>query len=200
MFDDPSAKPTPEGWELPPGKRGWCPDLLHPMPTGDGLLVRLYPALGRLTTGQLRTIAMAARSCGNGLLDVSSRGNLQIRGISERSHPALVEQLADAGLVGPRLRRTIVSPLAGLDPTDQVDAAALAEQVEAALQTIEGLPGKLAIVVDGGGLFPLVELDADIYAVAVSGRSSPSVSRLRMDLVGAERPHRQRYHRRSSPC
>ena len=112
---------------------------------------------------------MAARSCGNGLLDVSSRGNLQIRGISERSHPALVEQLAGAGLVGPRLRRTIVSPLAGLDPTDQVDAAALAEQVEAALQTIEGLPSKLAIVVDGGGLFPLVELDADIYAVAVSG-------------------------------
>ena len=82
--------------------------------------------------------------------------------------PALVEQLSAAGLAGSGLRRTIVSPLAGLDPTDHVDAAALALRVEAALRAVEGLPGKLAIVVDGGGRFPLVELDAEIYAVAVS--------------------------------
>jgi precorrin-3B synthase len=138
------------------------------MPTGDGLLVRLHPPLGRLTAGQLQAIATAARTCGNGLLDISSRGNLQIRGVFSHSHPPLVEQLAAAGLAGPATRRTIVSPLAGFDPIDHVDAAALAEQVEAALRTVEGLLGKLAIVVDGGGRFPLVELDAEIYAVAVS--------------------------------
>jgi len=119
----------------------------------------------------LQAIATAARSCGNGLLDISSRGNLQIRGVLAHSHPALVEQLAAAGLAGPAQRRTIVSPLAGLDPIDHVDAAALALRVEAALRTFEGLPGKLAIVVDGGGRFPLVELDAEIYAVVVSGSS-----------------------------
>ncbi len=152
-------------------KRGWCPGLLHPMPTGDGLLVRLHPLLGRLTARQLQAIATAARTCGNELLDVSSRGNLQIRGVLANLHPALVEQLAAAGLAGPAQRRTISSPLAGLDPTDHVDAAALAARVEAALRTVEGLPGKLAIVVDGGGRFPLVELDAEIYAVAVSSSS-----------------------------
>jgi precorrin-3B synthase len=159
---DPPAEPAPEFHELRPVKRGWCPDILHPMPTGDGLLVRLHPPLGRLTVGQLQAIATAARTCGNGLLDISSRGNLQIRGGFAHSYPALVEQLAAAGLADPTPRRTIVSPLAGLDPIDHVDAAALAEQVEV------GLPGKLAIVVDGGGRFPLVELDAEIYAVAVS--------------------------------
>ena len=141
------------------------------MPTGDGLLVRLHLPLGRLTAGQLRAVAVAAQSSGNGLIDISSRGNLQIRGISVRSHPALVERLAAAALTGssgPRApRRTIVSPLAGRDQTDHVDASALAEQVEAAAQTVEGLPAKLAIAVDGGGLFPLVELAADIYAVAI---------------------------------
>jgi precorrin-3B synthase len=152
-------------------KRGWCPDVLHPMPTGDGLLVRLHPPLGRLTAGQLQAIATAARTCGNGLLDISSRGNLQIRGVFAHSHPALVGQLAAAGLAGPATRRTIVSPLAGFDPIDHVDAAALALRVEAALRTVDGLPNKLAIVVDGGGLFPLVELDAEIYAVAVSSSS-----------------------------
>jgi precorrin-3B synthase len=139
------------------------------MPTGDGLLVRVHPPLGKLTAGQLQAIATTARSCGNGLLDVSSRGNLQIRGVLAHSHQALVEQLAAAGLADAALRRTIVSPLAGLDPIDHVDAAALAVRVEAALQTVEGLPGKLAIVIDGGGQFPLVELDVEIYAIAVSG-------------------------------
>ncbi len=141
------------------------------MPTGDGLLVRLYPPLGRLTAGQLQAIATAARTCGNGLLDISRRGNLQIRGVFAHLHPAMVEQLAAAGLGGPGQRRTIVSPLAGLDPIDHVDAAALALLVEAALRSVEGLPGKLAIVVDGGGRFPLVEFDAEIYAVAVSSGS-----------------------------
>ena len=141
------------------------------MPTGDGLLVRLHPPLGRLTARQLQAIATTARTCGNGLLDISSRGNLQIRGVFAHSHPALVEQLAAAGLAGPEQRRAIVSPLAGLDPTDHVDAAALAVRVEAALLTVEGLPGKFAIVVDGGGGFPLVELDAEICAVAVSSSS-----------------------------
>jgi precorrin-3B synthase len=80
----------------------------------------------------------------------------------------VVDQLAAVGLVGPTPRRTIVSPLAGLDPTDHVDAAALATRVEAALQAVEGLSGKLAVAVDGGGLFPLVELNARIYLVALS--------------------------------
>jgi precorrin-3B synthase len=141
------------------------------MPTGDGLLVRVHPPLGKLTAGQLQAIATTARSCGNGLLDVSSRGNLQIRGVFAHSHQALVEQLVAAGLAGPAQRRTIVSPLAGLDPTDRIDAAALAMRIEAALRTVEGLPGKLAIALDGGGRFPLVELDAEIYAVAVSSSS-----------------------------
>jgi precorrin-3B synthase len=142
------------------------------MPTGDGLLVRVHPRLGRLTTAQLRTIAGAARSCGDGLIDVTSRGNLQIRGIRERSHAALIAQLAAVALVSPAglgmPRRTIVSPLAGRDPIDYIDAAGLAERVEAAAQTVEGLPGKFVIAVDGGGLFPLVELDPEICAVAVS--------------------------------
>ncbi len=152
------------------------------MPTGDGLLVRLHPPFGRLTSGQLRVIAAAARSCGNGLIDVSSRGNLQIRGISERSHRALVEQLAATGLVGPAPRRIMVSPLAGRDPADHVDVVALAERVEATVQRVHGLPGKLTIAVDGGGLFPLGELDSDIHAVAVDHAS------IAIGLAGAAGP------------
>jgi precorrin-3B synthase len=141
------------------------------MPTGDGLLVRLHPPLGRLNAVQLRAIAAAAQRHGNGRLDISGRGNLQIRGIGEPSHQILVDELAAAGLSGSAgpgaLARVIVSPLAGRDPADQLDAAVLARQVEAAVGSVQGLPGKLAIAVDGGGIFPLVELNADIYVVAI---------------------------------
>src|SRR4051794_29348776 len=85
----------------PPTRRGWCPGVLTPMPTDDGLLVRLHPPAGALTADQARAVAGAARACGNGHLDVTGRGNLQIRGVRVESHPALVERLAAVGLVEP---------------------------------------------------------------------------------------------------
>ncbi len=168
---DPTAEPASGLRPRHSAKRGWCPDLMHPMATGDGFLVRLHPPLGRLDAGQLRAIAAAAQRHGNGRLDISGRGNLQIRGISEASHPILVDELAAAGLdgtAGPAaLSRAIVSPLAGRDPADHLDAAALAQAVEAAVRSVAGLPPKLAIAVDGGGTFPLIELEAEICAVAI---------------------------------
>ena len=141
------------------------------MPTGDGLLVRLHPPLGRLNAAQLRAIAAAAQRHGNGRLDISGRGNLQIRGVGQPSHPALVDELAAAGLVDPagpgrtapddrlaaRRARPSRSPRrCGVGPAGRSGGS-----------TVAGLPPKLATAVDGGGLFPLVELSADIYAVAI---------------------------------
>ena len=44
----------------PPMRRGGCPGRSRPMPTGDGLLVRLHPP-GALTAAQARAVADAAR-------------------------------------------------------------------------------------------------------------------------------------------
>jgi sulfite reductase beta subunit-like hemoprotein len=64
------------------------------MATGDGLIVRLHPPGGMLNAAQVDAIAMGAARHGNGLVDVTARGNLQIRGVSERSHPPLAAMLA----------------------------------------------------------------------------------------------------------
>ncbi|MBD3845174.1 precorrin-3B synthase [Bosea sp. SSUT16] len=101
-------------------RRGWCPSTLRPMETGDGWLVRLHPPGARLTPVQLRRIAALAAAHGNGLVEISARGNLQIRGVTHESHPALVERLLAERLVdehdgnGPQ-RLTLVSPLAGFN-------------------------------------------------------------------------------------
>jgi len=154
-------------------RRGWCPGTLRPMLTGDGLLVRLHPPRNALTPDQLAYIAELASRHGNGQIEISGRGNLQLRGIREEAHPALVDDLLTAGLVdeaegdGPN-RLVLTSPLAGRAADELLDAAALAAAVERAGRSVSGLPAKFSIIVDGGGALALDGFDADLKLRAVS--------------------------------
>ncbi|MCP4563439.1 MAG: precorrin-3B synthase [Bosea sp.] len=155
-------------------RRGWCPGTLRPMLTGDGLLVRLHPPRNALTPDQLTYIAELARRHGNGQIEISGRGNLQLRGIREEAHPALVDDLLEAGLVdeaegdGPN-RLVLTSPLAGKAADELLDAAALAEAAERAGRTVSGLSAKFSIIIDGGGALALDGFAADLRLLATSG-------------------------------
>ncbi|WP_230533660.1 precorrin-3B synthase [Microvirga roseola] len=151
-------------------RRGWCPGVRRPMATGDGLLVRLHPLAGRLSADQARLVAEAARRHGNGHLDITARGNLQIRGVRDETYPGLMELLDREGLVEPEgdgpNRLVMVSPLAGLDPLDRFDALALAQTIEDRARSIEGLPAKLFVAIDSGGSMPLDSMGADLHLLA----------------------------------
>ena len=163
-------------------KRGWCPGARRPMETGDGLLLRLHPGCGRLTAAQADAVAAVAERCGAGLLDVTGRGNLQIRGVRPDTLAAAQDGLDAVGLLeldrpGP-IRPVILSPLAGLDPAERFDVPALAAVLEAALTGVEGLPEKLSVSVDGGGALPLAEVGADISVGATeTGRIEAAARR-----------------------
>ena len=137
-----------------PARRGWCPGLSRPMPTGDGLLARVHPPLGILTLAQAHAVADGARRFGNGHLDLTARANLQIRGVSEATRTPLARLLETAGLGdarsdgGPQ-RLTLTSPLAGRDTAETLDVPALARAVEAAGLAVAGLPAKTLVVVEG---------------------------------------------------
>ena len=151
-------------------RRGWCPGTLKPMETGDGWLVRLHPPGAKLTSAQLRRIAALAAEHGNGLIEISARANLQIRGVTAESHPMLVERLLAERLVdehdgdGPQ-RVTLASPLTGGDPSSLIDTVALAAQIELRARTIPGLPAKLCVIVDDGGAQALDGFSGDIRLV-----------------------------------
>lgn len=98
-------------WEI----KGWCPGALRPMQSGDGLVVRIRPPLGRLAPTQAQAIALAARTHGNGIIDLSARANLQMRGVTDASHAPLIDDLRAQGLIDPdieteSLRNLIVTP------------------------------------------------------------------------------------------
>lgn len=158
----------------PDRRRGWCPGALSPMRTGDGLLVRVRITGGRLAPAVALRLAEAARRHGNGLMDLSSRANLQIRGVGDSTLPHLLDDLADAGLLdrdagGEAVRNVLAGPLAGIDPTARVDVSAIAAELEATLaadRDLHALPGKFGFLVDGGGVLPLDGLEADVGIVA----------------------------------
>ncbi len=66
--------------------RGWCPGALQPMESGDGWVVRIRPPGGRPGRAQAQAIADAAQTHGNGVIELTGRANLQLRGVTPATH------------------------------------------------------------------------------------------------------------------
>ncbi|WP_010546347.1 precorrin-3B synthase [Sphingomonas elodea] len=131
--------------------RGWCPDAWRPMAAGDGLLVRVKPRLGRLTRAELALLADASARFGNGLVDLTNRANLQLRGVSDAGWPALLDLLTAHALVDPdrtreRRRTLIVAP----DWEQGDDTHRIATDLLARIDALPALPGKTGFVIDAG--------------------------------------------------
>ncbi len=163
-----------EGGTQPFARRGACPTLSQPMPTGDGLLARLRPKAGILDIDQFESLAHAAARYGNGLLEITARGSLQIRGLRQETVDPLAIAIDAAGIVVLPNPVVELPPLHGVGFGDLADAAAmelrLREQLAELLQS-PGLAPKLAMIIDGGGRFGLADVTADIRLLAVSSRT-----------------------------
>lgn len=144
-------------------RRDACPSLTAPMLTGDGWLARLTFTDGLSGEGLAGLAAVAAR-LGNGLIEVTSRGSLQLRGLAQCAK--LAEALAPLGLPLAEGLPVVTSPLAGRDPAEAADPRPLA----AALRAFAGpLPPKVTVLVDGGGAYPLDAVPADVRLLRVAG-------------------------------
>lgn len=150
--------------------RGWCPTLHEPMLAKDGWLVRVKPPGGRLRAEAARLIAACARRDGNGQIELTARGNLQLRGLRPdtlaRFRDAMIAaELAASPPFAERQRVVQIPPFAG--STTQ----ALAASLEAALVAEDFyLPGKFACVVDGGESPGLDGIRADLRLRRVDDR------------------------------
>jgi len=144
--------------------KGWCPSALQPMLSGDGLVLRIRPRCGRLSAAQAFGIAELAGTYGNGLIDLTGRANLQIRGVREEACDALAAALAKLGLIdtdgaSEAQRNLLVAPFWSEGDDTQWLATAL-EQALAA--TPLGLPQKFGFAVDCGSERVLAQAAADI--------------------------------------
>ncbi|RUM99705.1 precorrin-3B synthase [Pseudaminobacter arsenicus] len=152
-------------------RRGACPSISRPMQTGDGLLVRLNPVAGSLSPKTLIGLCESALRHGNGMMEVTARGSLQIRGLTAQSAPSLAAEVDGLGIAARTSVPVETGPLAGLDPQEISTPMALAESIRqeiAASGLADRLGPKVSVVVDGGGQLNMNSVPADVRLVAVT--------------------------------
>lgn len=173
--------------------RGWCPSAHAPMHTGDGWIVRARVGCRVVDANQWSVVADLAESEGNGLVELTMRGNVQVRGVDERRTVAAARRLVECGLAGSdeasdRRRVVVVNPLGangtggGVSPGRAVSEEAVLAGVEDVFERTGGqLPPKWWAIVDSGAAWPMPVAGCDVavryededdeWHVIVAGRS-----------------------------
>ncbi len=151
-----------------------CPGAVELHQAADGGLARIRVPGGTLSAAQWDVVRVASVELGNGSLELTSRANLQIRGLADGLE--LGSRLRAAGLLPSdtheRIRNIIAAPLD--------DNQALVDELDAALcadPALASLPGRFLVTVGHavsglGGDFGLVD-DALLLAGTDTGVRVP---------------------------
>ncbi|HEY2023815.1 oxidoreductase, partial [Paraburkholderia sp.] len=169
-----------------------CPGLLRIVAARDGGICRIKLPGGVLNAPQARAIADASTRHASGVMELTNRANLQLRGVREGHEPALSAALIRAGL-GPAsiassasaanganhvsaapsyaddVRNVMISPAAGRDPYALIDTAPLCDDLLALLQSdarCAALSPKFALLVDGGERLARIDHPHDVWLAA----------------------------------
>jgi len=152
--------------------RGACPGLSAPMVTGDGLLVRLLP-VALIPLDAFIGLCQAARTHGNGTMEITARGSVQLRGLTPLSAPRFAGAVAALDLDICEGVPVLADPLPD-DPAALIDANSIAAALRRAVAGAGLLLApKVSVVVDGGGRLNLDPLSADIRLRAVATPEGP---------------------------
>ncbi|MEY6569542.1 precorrin-3B synthase, partial [Streptomyces sp. PGLac3x] len=155
-----------------PARGDACPGALRLHQAADGHLARVRIPGGLLRADAAKALARAAEELGDGHLDLTSRGNIQLRALPADAGRPLAALLTEVGLLPSpaheRIRNLVASPLSGLDDEGHVDVAPLVPAVDAALladPATTALSGRFLFALDDGR-GDTAALDADVTMLA----------------------------------
>ncbi|MFM7449950.1 MAG: ferredoxin--nitrite reductase [Leptolyngbyaceae cyanobacterium] len=157
---------APMGWEAMDEedrdyRLKWVGVFFRPVTPGKFML-RLRIPHGILTSEQLRVLAQIVQRYGeDGNADITTRQNLQLRGIRLEDIPGIFQQLKQAGLTSVQsgmdnVRNITGSPVAGIDADELIDTRDIIRDVQDMLTnngegnpTFTNLPRKFNIAIAG---------------------------------------------------
>ncbi|MFD9902976.1 precorrin-3B synthase [Streptomyces sp. NPDC059063] len=151
-----------------------CPGALRLHSAHDGALARVRLPGGVLTVRQAEALGDAARRLGDGELHLTSRGNVQLRGLGDACGTDLAALLDAAGLLPSpaheRVRNVVASPLSGLDGRGLRDVRPWLAALDASLcasAAAQALSGRFLFALDDGR-GDVAGLGADVTLRAVA--------------------------------
>ncbi|MFC4492901.1 precorrin-3B synthase [Streptomyces ovatisporus] len=154
-----------------------CPGALRLHSADDGALARIRIPAGLLNAPQAHALAETAARMGDGHVDITSRGNLQLRGLDGQKGAELAARLDEAELLPSprheRVRNIVASPLSGLDGLGHADVRPWAARLDELLCRSEDasrLSGRFLFALDDGR-GDAAGLEADVTLIALPGRS-----------------------------
>ncbi|MFH8618722.1 cobalamin biosynthesis protein CobG [Streptomyces sp. NPDC017979] len=134
-----------------------CPGTLRLHAADDGALARVRVPGGVVSVAQAVALAAASGRLGDGDLHLTSRGNVQLRGLREGCGGELAGALGAAGLLPApgheRVRNVVASPLSGLDGRGLRDVRPWLVALDRALcasAAARELSGRFLFAVDDG--------------------------------------------------
>lgn len=155
-----------------------CPGTLQVHPAADGGLARIRIPAGVLSASQWRALIGASAELADGNLDLTSRGNVQLRGLRPGGETELASRLVAAGLLPSlaheRVRNILTSPLTGLDGAGSADLRPLIGELDRALcarPELAQLSGRFLFALDDGR-GDVASMGADITLTAVDPQTA----------------------------
>ncbi|MFE8007907.1 cobalamin biosynthesis protein CobG [Streptomyces sp. NPDC057418] len=134
-----------------------CPGTLRLHRADDGALARVRIPGGVLTAARADALLEAALRLGDGELHLTSRGNVQLRGLDPDCGAELARLLGGAGLLPSerheRVRNVVASPLSGLDTLGSADIGpwlAELDRLVCASDRTTALSGRFLFALDDG--------------------------------------------------
>ena len=151
-----------------------CPGLLRPHLAADGAIVRIRLPGGRISAAALGQLADAARAFANGEVQLTSRANLQLRGVpvDDRGDvpDALVDAVRAAGLLpsdtAELVRNILCSPMTGR--VGGTDLRPVVDRLDELLRTsppLTALSGRFFFGLDDGSA-DIADLGCDVGIIA----------------------------------
>ena len=132
-----------------------CPGILDLHEARDGLVARIRLPGGYASRARLLSLAALAGRFGDGRVDLTARGNVQIRGIQPDAATGMAQRATAVGLMPSpahdRARNITASPLAGL--AGHPDLRGLVRALDRAILADPGLaalPGRFLFSLDDG--------------------------------------------------
>lgn len=132
-----------------------CPGILDLHEARDGLVARIRLPGGYASSARLASVAALTSRFGDGCVDLTARGNVQIRGIQAGAAGDMAQRATAVGLMPSpahdRARNITASPLAGL--AGHPDLRGLVRVLDCAILADPGLaalPGRFLFSLDDG--------------------------------------------------